>query len=114
MPLQFVLNTLQTADISIIARQLKSGKIGVIPTDTIYGIVGSALKEKAVEKIYELRRRSKDKPMIILISEINDLEQFNIHINRHQKDLLYSIWPNPVSVVLPCEDSKLAYLHRGK
>ena len=49
--------------------QLKNGKIGIIPTDTIYGIMGSALKPEVVEKIYSLRERSKDKPFIILISK---------------------------------------------
>ena len=45
---------------------LKDGGIAVIPTDTIYGIVGSALNPQTVEKIYELRKRAKDKPFIIL------------------------------------------------
>lgn len=42
---------------------LKRGKIGVIPTDTIYGIVGSALNPKTVEKIYQLRKRALHKPI---------------------------------------------------
>lgn len=93
---------------------LKSGKIGVIPTDTIYGIVGSAFIPETVERIYLLRKRSQDKPMIILISEIADLKKFEVKLTKQQEFFLKKIWPNPVSVVLPCPGEKFKYLHRGK
>lgn len=93
---------------------LKSGKIGVMPTDTIYGIVGSALNPDVVESIYRLRKRTSDKPMIILISGLNDLNHFNILLTKEQKNFLKINWPNPLSVVLPCISAKFAYLHRGK
>ncbi|MBI2022291.1 threonylcarbamoyl-AMP synthase [Candidatus Daviesbacteria bacterium] len=93
---------------------LRGGGIGVIPSDTIYGIVGSALIPKTVEKIYELRKRSKNKPMIILISSLADLKLFNITLTRSQKTFLEKNWPNPLSVVLHCPDENLSYLHRGQ
>lgn len=89
------------------------GKIGVIPTDTIYGIVTSAFDEKLVEKIYTLRKRATDKPLIILISSINDLEKFEVNLSDSQKDFLEKNWPNPLSVVLPVTSEKFIYLHRG-
>ncbi len=93
---------------------LKSGKIGVMPTDTIYGLVGSALNPTVVEKIYKLRKRAKDKPFIILISDLNDLNHFNVKLTKEQKDFLQRFWPNPLSVVLPVDSKEFAYLHRGK
>ena len=92
---------------------LKNGGVAVIPTDTIYGIVGSALNSQTVEKIYRLRKRSVDKPMIILISNLNDLNHFDIKLTDKQKSFLEQIWPNPASVVLPCESKEFAFLHRG-
>lgn len=92
---------------------IKDGKVGVIPTDTIYGIVGSALKPDTVGKIYRLRKRTTDKPMIILISSLNDLNHFNIKLSDQQKKFLQKVWPNPLSVVLPVTDEKWKYLHRG-
>ncbi|TSC87600.1 MAG: tRNA threonylcarbamoyladenosine biosynthesis protein [Microgenomates group bacterium Gr01-1014_7] len=83
-----------------ITKSLKAGKIGVIPTDTIYGIVGSALNPQTIEKIYRLKKRSKSKPFIILISALSDLKQFNVKLSKQQKKFLEKIWPNPVSVVL--------------
>lgn len=86
----------------------------MIPTDTIYGIVGSALNPQTVEKIYTLRKRVADKPMIILISSLDDLKKFDINLTRKQNDFLKKIWPNPVSVVLSCDKEEFRYLHRGK
>lgn len=97
-----------------IIRLIKDKKIGVIPTDTIYGIVGSALNSVVVEKIYKLRKRATDKPFIILISSFNDLNHFNIHLTENQKKFLKKNWPNPLSVILPVEDGKWKFLHRGK
>ncbi len=104
----------KTQDIQNIIQLLKSGKVGVMPTDTIYGIVGSALKPETVEEIYRLRKRNPDKPMIILISSIDDLNYFDIEITQEQEDFLKKNWPNPLSVILPCPSEQFTYLHRGK
>lgn len=93
---------------------LKQGKVGVMPTDTIYGIVGSALNPQTVEEIYTLRKRNPLKPMIVLISSLDDLKKFGINLTKAQIDFLKKIWPNPVSVVLPCTLTKFTYLHRGR
>jgi len=92
---------------------MPSSPISVIPTDTIYGLVGSALNKKTVEKIYHLRKRNKKKPMIILIDNIKDLKLFSINIEKPQKKILNKVWPGKVSVILPCPSKKFAYLHRG-
>lgn len=96
-----------------IVEPLKSGKVGILPTDTIYGLVGSALIPKAVESIYQLKKRDLNKPMIILISSLDDLKIFNVQISDKTRKYLQNIWPNPVSVVLPSPDKNLSYLHRG-
>lgn len=92
---------------------LKNGGVAVIPTDTIYGIVGSALSPNVVEKIYRLRKRTTNKPMIILISSLDDLKKFNILLTEKQQEFLKSHWPNPLSVILPIQDGEFEYLHRG-
>lgn len=89
---------------------LKNDGVGVIPTDTIYGLVGSAYSKKAVEKIYKVKNRNKKKPFIVLISSISDLEKFGI---KKIFPILNEVWPGKVSVVLPCILPKLKYLHRG-
>lgn len=102
-----------------IIKIIKDGGIGVLPTDTLYGLVGSAMNSKTVERIYKLRRRSPDKPCIILISSTKDLKLFGIKQDKFSKDFLQKNWPNPLSVILACSpreagpEPKFKYLHRG-
>ncbi len=84
-----------------------------MPTDTLYGLVGSAFNENTVARIYKLRKRNLRKPMIILIGSLADLKLFNLRITRGTKKILREIWPGKVSVILPCENKKFSYLHRG-
>lgn len=95
------------------ARRLSLGEVGVLPTDTLYGIVGSALKPATVERVYDLRRRELGKPMIVLVSSWEDFERFGIGLESRTRDWLEKVWPGPVSVVLPAGGPELAYLHRG-
>lgn len=92
---------------------LKKGGVGVVPTDTIYGLVGCALLRQTVEKIYTLRQRDVQKPLIILISSLDDLKIFNIELSTKTKKILSQFWPGPVSIILPCNDDHFFYLHRG-
>lgn len=96
-----------------IIRILKNGGIGVLPTDTLYGFVGSAASKKAVSRLYKVRGRNAKKPMIVLIASIGDLDRFGVSFGHRTKTLLKKIWPGPVSVILPCAAKKFAYLHRG-
>jgi O-6-methylguanine DNA methyltransferase len=82
------------------AMLLKEGAIGVIPTDTIYGICTSAFNKKSVEKVYKLRKRNPNKPCIILISSLEDLNKFNIRLTLWQKKILEKLWPGKISVIL--------------
>lgn len=92
---------------------LKEGAIGVIPTDTIYGICGSASNKKTVEKIYKLRKRSPDKPFIVLIGSVGDLKKFGVNLSGNQKKFLIKCWPGKISAILKCSLKKFVYLHRG-
>jgi len=95
------------------SRILKNNGIGIVPTDTLYGIVGSAFSKKAVERIYTVKGRTATKPFIILISSLGDIKDFSIALSAEQKKFLNSVWPGKVSVIIPCPIKKFEYLHRG-
>lgn len=92
---------------------LVNGSVAVMPTDTLYGIVGSALNRETVERIYQIRKRNPEKPCIILISDVTELEKFSVHLSESEKTLLLGYWPGPVSIVVPCDSGDFEYLHRG-
>ena len=82
------------------AEILRSGGVGVVPTDTLYGLLASALNEQAINRVYELKGRASDKKSIILISSIDDLEAFNVVLTEEQQKILSRLWPGSVSIVL--------------
>lgn len=90
-----------------------AGGIGVIPTDTLYGIVGSALIPEAVERIYKLRKRNKAKPMIVLIASLADLKLFDVKLSAKEAGFLKEYWPGKLSVIFKVSKKEFAYLHRG-
>ncbi|MBP9751894.1 MAG: threonylcarbamoyl-AMP synthase [Candidatus Moranbacteria bacterium] len=92
---------------------LKKGDIGILPTDTLYGLVASALDREAVELVYRVRGRDEGKPCIVLISDQSDIERFFGLSLSGLATKLAEMWPGKVSVILPCPDAKWAYLHRG-
>lgn len=96
-----------------LASLIKAGGIGVIPTDTIYGLVCSAFDQDAVEKVFEIKGRDSDKPPIILISNLNDLGRFGVTLDPAKKQLLMGFWPGKVSVILPVNNDDFTYLSRG-
>jgi L-threonylcarbamoyladenylate synthase len=81
---------------------LKNGGVGIMPTDTLYGLVGSVGSKKAVDRIFKLKNRSKKKKLIILISSIKDLEKFKIEHSYILKNIgtLNKFWPGKVSIVI--------------
>lgn len=92
---------------------LKAGGVGVLPTDTLYGLVGSALMPETVERVYTLRHRDLRKPLIVLIADILELEQFGVVLSEKLVAQLGSYWPGAYSIILPTIDENFSYLHRG-
>jgi len=92
---------------------LTDGGVVVIPTDTVYGIVCKATNPTAVARVYDVRKRASEKPCIILVGYINELEKFAITLTNIQREELRKFWPGPVSVRLDCPSDNFTYLHRG-
>ena len=93
---------------------LKKGAVGVIPTDTLYGVVASALDKSAVERVYGIKKRDENKACIILVHDISDIEDvFCIALSKKQKEFLNNLWPKKVSVICPTKDPNFDYLTRG-
>jgi len=90
---------------------LKPGAVGVIPTDTVYGLVARAADRDAVAKLYKLKSRDK-KPGTLIAASLQQLEELGLK-HRYLK-AVEQYWPGPVSVIIPAADPALAYLHQGK
>ena len=103
---------------------LTEGGMGILPTDTLYGLVTTALDPDAVERVYSIKQRNPSKPLIVLISDLEQVEQFGIVLDDALIEQLTSYWPacaelvaagrpGPYSIVLPTVDDQYEYLSRG-
>lgn len=95
----------------VISQLQKPGAVGVIPTDTVYGIVARATDQVAVKRLYELKKRS-HKPGTIIAASLEQLELLGLK-HRYLK-AVEQFWPGAVSVIIPMSDPSLNYLHQGK
>ncbi|MEJ0072893.1 MAG: L-threonylcarbamoyladenylate synthase [Candidatus Saccharibacteria bacterium] len=89
---------------------LKQGAVGVVPTDTVYGLVCRADMESAVSRLYALKHREQ-KPGTVIAGRLQQLIDLGLRA-RYLKAVEH-YWPNPLSVVIPCGED-LAYLHQGR
>ncbi len=79
---------------------LKQGKVIVFPTETVYGIGADALNKKAAAKIFRLKKRPKNQPLQILISDISDVKKFASRVPQKAVRLMKQSWPGPLTAVI--------------
>lgn len=93
-----------------LVKLLKAGKVGVLPSDTIYGLSCRALDARAVERVYAIKHRDKDKPLVVLISSVDQLKELGIVTTEAAPALRY--WPGKLTAVCMAEYAQ-EWLHRG-
>jgi len=96
-------------DNEVLISLLKKGAVGVMPTDTVYGLVCSVHQVDAVQRLYQLKGRH-DKPGTIIAHSLEQLTELGLKRAYLKADEQF--WPNPISVVVPC-GNVLEYLHQG-
>lgn len=89
----------------------RQGAVAVIPTDTVYGVVARAQDKEAVSRLYGLKSRE-NKPGTLIAASIDQLVELGL--KRRYLTAVEQFWPGAVSVIIPCSDANLTYLHQGK
>jgi L-threonylcarbamoyladenylate synthase len=87
---------------------LKQGGVGVMPTDTVYGLVARAEDRTAVARMYALKDRD-HKPGTVIAASVQQLVELGVP--KDHLDKVSKWWPNPLSVETPLGDN-LSYLHQ--
>lgn len=83
---------------------LKKGGLVVFPTETVYGLAANALDPKAIKKIFKVKGRPENKPLIILIAKLEDLPLVAEDIPKEAYTLAEKFWPGPLTLVLKTSD----------
>lgn len=82
------------------AKALAEGKLVAFPTETVYGLGANALDEKAVKSIFEAKGRPSDNPLIVHITDREDIKKLAREIPENANIILDKFSPGPVTVIL--------------
>lgn len=78
---------------------LKSGQIVAFPTETVYGLGADAFNRDAVQKIFQIKQRPADNPLIVHVSSFKMLNAFALEIPEEADQLTEALWPGPLTLI---------------
>ena len=100
-------------NIDKIVKEIKKGNLVIIPTDTVYGISADMTNEKAIEKVYNAKNRDKNKPLILLVSNVDMLKEYTEKLNSLEEEIINKYLPGKLTILLH-KNSKVSDKITGK
>lgn len=95
------------------AEILKGGGVVAFPTETVYGLGAGAWNPAAISKVYELKGRPADNPLIVHVSNYSMLLQFAVEIPEDARLLMQKLWPGPLTLVFEKKAQVLDVISAG-
>ena len=86
------------------AQIIKKGGIVIFPTETVYGIGTNGLDEKAIKKLYEVKQRPLNKPISLLVNNIEMVDKIAKNITEVEYKLMERFCPGPLTIILEKRD----------
>ena len=93
-------NNIEYTKLKEVATAIKNGKVVVFPTETVYGIGTNGLDEKAIEKLYKLKKRPKNKPISLLVNNMDMINDIAEDITELEYKLINKFMPGPLTIIL--------------
>lgn len=91
-------------DIKTAAKILRDGGLCVIPTETVYGLGANAFNEEAVKNVFKAKGRAADNPLIVHITEFDEIYDLVEEVPQNAKKLAEKFWPGPLTMILKKSD----------
>lgn len=86
------------------AEIIKNGGVVIFPTETVYGIGVNGLDEKAINKLYKLKKRPLNNPISLLVSNIKMVEELTKNISELEYKVMETFFPGPLTIILQKKD----------
>ena len=86
--------------IRYVADVIKGGGLAVLPTETVYGIAANAFDSAAVSKIFEVKGRPHDNPLIVHIADLSEISLLVSDFPENAGNLAKNFWPGPLTIIL--------------
>jgi len=90
--------------IALAAARLSAGGVVAFPTETVYGLGADARNEDAVRRVFEIKGRPADHPLIVHLAEASQADAWAREIPEAAQRLMARFWPGPLTLVLPARD----------
>lgn len=90
----------RAAGLSAATSALKSGRLVVMPTDTLYGIAADAFDSQAVAELLAAKRRGRDMPVPVLVGSWHTIDGLVFSVRPQARDLIQAFWPGGLSLVV--------------
>ena len=100
-----IINSINTA-----SEALLKGNPVAIPTETVYGLAALATNEEAIAKIFTLKKRPRNHPLIMHVAPEWDIAQWACNIPEYAYSLIQNFWPGPLTLVLPYRQGSVSPL----
>lgn len=100
--------------ISTTAEYIKNSELVAFPTETVYGLGASAFNPEAVKKIFLVKERPAQNPLLIHVSSIDQVKKLVKQLPNAARVLMDKFWPGPLSLVLPASDNIPSVVRGGK
>jgi len=85
------------------AKTIKSGGIIAFPTETSYGLGASIFYPDTLERIFQIKKRDDDKPLLLLLPDTTHLDILVSHIPKIADEIMRNFWPGPVTLIFPAK-----------
>lgn len=95
-----ILSNCSADAIALAAEKLRAGGLVAFPTETVYGLGADATNPEAVARIYQVKGRPHDHPVIVHLSELSQLDQWASDIPEYAITLARNFWPGPMTLIL--------------
>ena len=92
---------------------LSDGGAVVLPTETVYGLFAKALDESAVNHVYELKNRPRDKAMNLNVASYEDILSYSKEQPKYLKQLYDAFLPGPLTIILKANDKVPRWINSG-
>ncbi|MFC3931538.1 L-threonylcarbamoyladenylate synthase [Streptococcus dentapri] len=96
-----------------IVQKLTSAQPVILPTETVYGLFAPAFDEKAVNRVYELKQRPRDKAMNLNVASYKDILKFSKAQPIFLKSLCEAFLPGPLTIILKANDKVPSWINSG-
>lgn len=96
-----------------IKQELEKGGAVVLPTETVYGLFAKALDKKAVDHVYQLKRRPRDKALNLNVAQLDDILNFSKNQPPYLQKLVDSFLPGPLTIILEANNKVPYWVNSG-